>query len=133
MSKRFEEMSFLEKRQTIYETKLAAESVFDNNKGQGATVPDVVRLLVFMIDCAMTGILGVSIIMFAIGNFVRGSIQLGVALGFIIFSTIITDLLDHQLFSMFRYFKARILSHILVGAIFAVPTFVLGIVISLLV
>ena len=133
MSKKFEDMSFLEKRQTIYETKLAAESVFDNNKGQGATVPDVVRLLVFIIDCAMVGILGVSIIMFAIGNAVRGGIQLGVALGFIILSTIVTDLLDHQLFSMFRYFKAHIFSHILVGAIFAVPTFLLGTIISLLI
>lgn len=133
MSKKFEDMSFLEKRQTIYETKLAAESVFDNNKGQGATVPDVVRLLVFMVDCAMVGILGVSIIMFAIGNAVRGGIQLGVALGFIILSTIVTDLLDHQLFSMFRYFKENIFGHILVGAIFAVPTFLLGTIISLLI
>lgn len=133
MGKNFEDMNFLEKRQTIYETKLAAESVFDNNKGRGATVPDVIRLLVFMIDCAMVGILGVSIIMFAVGNAIRGGIQLGVALGFIILSTVVTDLLDHQLFSMFHYFKAHILSHIFVGAIFAIPTFVLGTVISLLV
>ena len=112
---------------------LVKESIFDNNKGKDATVPDVVRLLIFIVDCAMVGILGVSIIMFAIGNAVRGGIQLGVALGFIILSTIVTDLLDQQLFSMFRYFKADIFSHILVGAIFAVPTFILGTIISLLV
>ena len=133
MSKKFEDMNFLEKRQTIYETKLAAESVFDNNKGEDATVPDVIRLLLFIIDCAMIGILGVSIVMFTVGNSVRGGIQLGIALGFIILSTIITDLLDHKLFSMFRYFKEHIFSHILVGAIFAVPTFIFGTVISLLV
>lgn len=133
MGKNFEDMNFLEKRQIIYETKLAAESAFGSNKGSGATVPDVIRLIVFLIDCAMIGILGVSIVMFAVGNPVRGGIQLGISLGFILLSTVITDVLDHQLFSMFHYFKAHILSHILVGAIFAVPTFILGTVISLLV